>query len=382
LEKTKMEIYLVGGAVRDELLDLQVKDRDWVVVGSTANEMLKKGYRQVGKDFPVFLEPKTHEEYALARVERKVGRGYTGFDFDASPEVTIEQDLQRRDLTINAIAKRSDGSLVDPYHGEDDIHIKILRHVSPAFVEDPVRILRVARFAARFDEFTVADETIALMQEMVKSGEVDALVAERVWKELERAIQEKAPAKFFHVLAKCNALSVLFPALKKNNITALTQAAESSTDAEVRFAALLYDLSPEEIRVLCDRYRVPSAYRELALLVALYCQDYFNGGGLAVSHELTASQGLALLQSTDAFRRESRFNKFLEVCDAVSSRKFPEWSSSVRWSVQEMRSIYNVARKADAKKIVETGVVGKDVAEALSKQRLDLIQEFLEKKNK
>jgi tRNA nucleotidyltransferase (CCA-adding enzyme) len=276
LEKIKMEIYLVGGAVRDRLLGLPVKEKDWVVVGATADDMLKKGYRQVGKDFPVFLHPKTREEYALARMERKVGRGYTGFDFDASPAVTLEQDLLRRDLTINAIAERSDGGLVDPYQGKADLDKKILRHVSPAFVEDPVRILRVARFTARFAQFgfTVADETVKLMQAMVKSGEVDALVAERVWKELERALQEASPAEFFHVLTACGADKVLFPALQETNLTALLRAAALSTDGEVRFAALLYNLSRQDIQDFCDRYRVPGTYRELALLVAAHHHDY------------------------------------------------------------------------------------------------------------
>jgi tRNA nucleotidyltransferase (CCA-adding enzyme) len=364
-----MEIYLVGGAVRDRLLGQPVKEKDWVVVGATAEDMLKKGYRQVGKDFPVFLHPKTHEEYALARVERKVSRGYTGFNFDASPQVTLEQDLLRRDLTINAIAQCASGILVDPYHGKADLDKKILRHVSPAFVEDPVRILRVGRFAARFADlgFIVAPETVALMQEMVKSGEVDALVAERVWKELERAIQEKTPAEFFHVLSQCDALPILFPTLKENNIKALSQAAALSADAEVRFSALLYDLSPQQIRDLCDRYRVPSSYRELALLVASHYPDYMN------ADQLNASQWLALLQAADAFRREPRFQKFLDVCEAVAT------ASAKR---ERVMAIYQSAKQADIKKLMESGATGKDIADLLGKQRIDLIEKFLKNPKK
>lgn len=212
-----MKIYLVGGAVRDELLGIPYHEKDWVVVGATAEEMLAKGYRQVGKDFPVFLHPKTNEEYALARTERKVSKGYTGFTFNAAPEVTLEEDLQRRDLTINAIAKAEDGTIIDPFHGREDLQNKILRHVSPAFSEDPVRILRIARFAARYGDFTIAPETLALMKQMVVSGEVDALVPERVWKEWQRALSEKHPEKFFEVLAACGAMAILFPEISPEN---------------------------------------------------------------------------------------------------------------------------------------------------------------------
>ncbi len=361
-----MEIYLVGGAVRDKLLGLPVKERDWVVVGATADEMLKLGYRQVGKDFPVFLHPETKEEYALARVERKVSRGYTGFSFDASPAVTLEQDLLRRDLTMNAIAQRTDDSLVDPYHGTTDLQKKILRHVSAAFIEDPVRILRVGRFAARFASkgFTVAPETVKLMQAMVKSGEVDALVAERVWKELERALQEETPAAFFHVLADCSAVTVLFPQLKENNIHALSQAATLSSDAEVRFAALLYDLSPSDIVTLCDRYRVPSTYRELALLVATKFQHYIHAA------TLTAEQLLALLQTTDAFRREARFEKFLLACESIQNKSADS---------ERLRQVYQSAKQVDAQTIMASGAAGIEIAKQISEARLGLITAFLNK---
>jgi len=257
-----MKIYLVGGFVRDQLLGLKTKDRDWVVVGSTPEEMLKQDYRQVGKDFPVFLHPETNEEYALARTERKTSPGYSGFSFHASVDVTLEQDLIRRDLTINAIAQSDDGTLTDPFSGQADIKAKILRHVSPAFVEDPVRILRVARFAARFADldFAIADETQQLMSEMVNNGEIDSLVPERVWQETMRALSENTPARYFEVLRDCGALKKLFPEIDRlwgvpqpekyhpeidtgiHTMMVLTQAAKLSKDPKVRFAALVHDL--------------------------------------------------------------------------------------------------------------------------------------------
>ena len=358
-----MEIYLVGGAVRDRLLGLPVKEKDWVVVGATAADMIKKGYRQVGKDFPVFLHPKTHEEYALARMERKVGRGYTGFDFDASPRVTLEQDLLRRDLTINAIAEGADGGLVDPYHGKVDVEKKILRHVSPAFVEDPVRILRIARFAARFSTlgFVVADTTMDLMRAMVASGEVDALVAERVWKELERALVEKTPAEFFHVLAACGADTVLFPGLHDANLMALLRAATLSADTEVRFAALLYNFSRQDIQNLCDRYRVPSAYRELALLVAAHYGDYRE------ADNLTAAKWLDLFLAADAFRREARFKKFLLTSEALTASS----------QTAKIEAIYAAAKCVDVKELVAAGYVGKEIAALINKHRIDFIEKYL-----
>ncbi|MDH3948278.1 MAG: multifunctional CCA addition/repair protein, partial [Gammaproteobacteria bacterium] len=266
-----MQIYKVGGCVRDELLGLPVKDRDWVVVGTTPQEMLDAGYKPVGKDFPVFLHPETHEEYALARTERKTAPGYTGFAFHAAADVTLEEDLLRRDLTINAMAETPAGELIDPYHGRDDLQHRLLRHVSPAFVEDPVRILRVARFAARLAEFDfqVAEETMRLMREMVSNGEVDALVPERVWQETVRALSEAVPTRFFEVLRECGALAKLFPELEQlygvpqppehhpeidtgvHTMMVLQQAARLSNDPAVRFAALVHDLGkgttpPEE----------------------------------------------------------------------------------------------------------------------------------------
>ena len=270
-----MQVYLVGGAVRDELLGRAVRERDWVVVGATPAELERLGYRAVGRDFPVFLHPETHEEYALARLERKVGPGYRGFVTDFSPAVTLEQDLGRRDLTINAMARDGAGRVIDPHGGQADLGARVLRHVSPAFAEDPVRILRVARFAARFAGlgFTVAPETLALMRTMVDSGEASALVSERVWRELERALGEPAPQRCLEVLRDCGALTVLLPELAGHADAAaawalLRAAAERGAATPVRWAALLAGLPTAQIEALCARLRVPNDYRELALLAA------------------------------------------------------------------------------------------------------------------
>src|SRR5215218_1314440 len=247
-----MKIYEVGGAVRDELLGLPVQDRDYVVVGATPDEMIELGYKPVGRDFPVFLHPETHEEYALARTERKTGRGYHGFQFHAAPDVTLEEDLQRRDLTINAIARDENGEIIDPYNGSDDLSLGILRHVSPAFAEDPVRILRVARFAARFG-FEIAPETAELMREMVSSGEVDALVPERVWQELARGLMEERPSRLFDVLQECGALARIAPELASlfehadqasETSDAVDEAAGAGASLETRFAVLARALDP------------------------------------------------------------------------------------------------------------------------------------------
>ncbi len=313
-----MKIYLVGGAVRDEKLGRPIKERDYVVVGASVQEMKDLGYRQVGKEFPVFLHPKTGEEYALARLEKKVNPGYTGFTFDTSPDVALVDDLRRRDLTINAMAETSDGELIDPYHGMDDIKAKMLRHVSPAFGEDPVRILRVARFYARYAHlgFRVADETINLMREMVACGEIKALVAERVWKEVERALGEKNPAKFFELLNQCDALASLFPelSLQSDGMRALIAATDLSADTLIRFAALLHTFSEAKktIPAFCKRYRVPNAYRELALLAALHHAHALN------AKNLSADELLDLFMKLDIFRREARFEKFLVVVAAIA----------------------------------------------------------------
>ena len=346
-----MQVYLVGGAVRDGLLGLAVKERDWVVVGSTREELARLKYREVGRDFPVFLHPESHEEYALARLERKTGPGYRGFAVEFGPEVTLEEDLARRDLTINAIAQAADGTLVDPYGGRRDLEARWLRHVSAAFVEDPVRVLRVARFAARFAPlgFKVAPQTMDLMRDMVERGEVNALVSERVWQETEKALREIASSEFFRVLRECGALKIIYPELDAlygvpqppqwhpeidtgvHTLMVLDQATRMSPDPKVRFAALVHDLGkgttpPAEwpshrgheersvalIDALCERLRVPGDYRDLSVIVARY------HGNVHRAFELRPKTILEILEKTDAFRRPERFSQALLACEADS----------------------------------------------------------------
>jgi tRNA nucleotidyltransferase (CCA-adding enzyme) len=311
-----MQVYLVGGAIRDELLGLPASERDWVVVGATPAELERTGYRAVGREFPVFLHPESGEEYALARLERKTGPGYRGFETQFSPEVTLEQDLQRRDLTINAMARAPDGRLVDPYGGQRDLEQRLLRHVSAAFVEDPVRVLRVARFAARLAAlgFKVAPETRELMRRMVDNGEINSLVPERVWREMQRALGEANPEVFFDVLHDCGALAVLLPELqwKPAQRQALTRAARISTEPPVRFAALLADTAAAAITALSDRLRVPNEFRELALLTARLHRR------VAHSAALDAAGVLELLEAADAFRRPDRFDLLLRAAQAYS----------------------------------------------------------------
>ncbi|WP_165007682.1 multifunctional CCA addition/repair protein [Neisseria yangbaofengii] len=341
-----MQIYLVGGAVRDHLLGLAVKDRDWVVVGADAPTMLAQGFQPVGKDFPVFLHPDSHEEYALARTERKTAKGYAGFAFHADKDVTLEQDLMRRDLTINAMAQDSDGLIIDPFGGQQDLSDGILRHVSPAFAEDPVRILRIARFAARYG-FTVADETRQLMRQMVADGEADALVAERVWQELAKGLMEQNPAKMIEVLRECGALAVLLPEVEAlfgvpqradyhpeidsgiHTLMVLQKAAEMGLSLPERYAALLHDLgkakTPSEIlpkhyghdlagvslvREVNERLRAPRACAELAELVCRWHIIFHQAA------QLKPATILKTLKKTDAFRRPERFQTALNVCMA------------------------------------------------------------------
>ena len=340
-----MQIFIVGGAVRDELLGRPNADRDYVVVGATPEALLKQGFRPVGKDFPVFLHPQTQEEYALARTERKSGHGYHGFTFHAAPDVTLEEDLARRDLTINAMAKAADGTLIDPFHGERDLSAKILRHVGPAFAEDPVRILRIARFAARFSDFSVAPETLALMRNMVTSGEVDHLVAERVWQELATGLMEAKPSRMFEVLRDCGALARLLPELDAlfgvpqradyhpeidtgiHTMMVVDQSARRDFTLPVRFAAMTHDLgkgtTPADIlprhigheersvhltEKLCARLRVPTDCRDLALLMARY------HGNIHRAADLKASTIVTLFEKTDALRRPERFRQLLDAC--------------------------------------------------------------------
>jgi tRNA nucleotidyltransferase (CCA-adding enzyme) len=344
-----MRTYLVGGAVRDRLLGRPVTERDYVVVGATPDEMVARGFQQVGKDFPVFLHPETKEEYALARTERKTAPGYHGFLVHAAPDVTLEEDLRRRDLTINALAEDEEGRLIDYYGGLADLEYRVLRHVSAAFAEDPVRILRVARFAARYADlgFRVADETLGLMRSMVASGEVDALVPERVWQELVKALAEAKPSPFFKVLRGCGALARLFPEIDRlwgipqpakwhpeidtgvHTMMVVDMAARISTDPAVRFAALTHDLgkgtTPREIlpshkgheersvaliEDLCRRLRVPKRYRELAVVAARYHGLIHKVG------ELRPRMIVELLEGADAFRRPERFAQVLLACEA------------------------------------------------------------------
>jgi tRNA nucleotidyltransferase (CCA-adding enzyme) len=341
-----MQTYIVGGAVRDDLLGIPVQDRDWVVVGATPEQMLAQGFRPVGKDFPVFLHPDTHEEYALARTERKTAPGYRGFVFHTSPDVTLEDDLVRRDLTINAIARAPDGSLVDPFGGQADLRAKVFRHVSDAFLEDPVRILRVARFAARFPDFCVAPETNALMRTMVDQGEVDALVAERVWQEVARGLMEKKPSRMLAVLRDCGALARIMPELDRlwgvpqppahhpevdtgaHMMLVVDHAAERGFALCVRFAALMHDLGkgatpPEHwprhhgheelglalIEAVCKRLKVPTECRDLALMTAR------EHGNVSRAHDLRANTLVALFTRCDGFRKPQRFAQMLEAAE-------------------------------------------------------------------
>lgn len=404
-----MKIYQVGGAVRDKLLGLPVKDHDWVVVGATQQAMLDLGYRPVGKDFPVFLHPKSHEEYALARTERKTAPGYTGFAFHAAPEVTLEEDLCRRDLTINAIAMDSDGTLTDPFNGQQDLRDKVLRHVSSAFEEDPVRILRLARFYARFAPlgFTIAAETMVLMQRMVASGEVDALVSERVWQETQRALGEQRPSAFFEALRECGALARLFPEIDRlfgvpqtaihhpeidtgiHVMMVLEQAALISPEPRVRFAALLHDLgkgtTPQSewprhighearslplVRQLCERLKTPNDYRDLALLAAKFHTHCHR------ANELRATTLVDTLQALDAYRRPDRFEEFLLTCLAdyrgrggFEERDYPQ--------AERFRRARIAALSVNAAALAESGFKGQKLAEQLRRGRISAVKQAL-----
>lgn len=366
-----MKIYLVGGAVRDKLLGLPVKEKDWVVVGASEDDMQKLGYQRVGKEFPVFLHPKTRDEYALARMERKTGPGYKGFQFDTSPRVTLEEDLIRRDLTINAMAEDENCSLIDPYHGKRDLDKKILRHVSAAFKEDPVRILRVGRFLARFASlgFTVADETIDLMKQMVRNGEVNALVAERVWKELERALGEPNPEMFFIVLEKCHALPVLFPGLKPQGrgMDALVTACAISPDPNVRMAALLHDYGDENTTLsdFCNRYRIPNDYKQLAKLVSAH----FDSAARAKT--LTAEQLLDLFSRLDTFRREERCENFLLACQAIALAR-----SKDDFDLEWLHGCIDAAKEVSVQKLIKEGLEGTKLAARIREERIKAIEKF------
>lgn len=400
-----MKIYKVGGAVRDALLGRPVYDNDWVVVGAMPDEMIAQGFKQVGKDFPVFLHPETHEEYALARKERKVAAGYHGFEFDTSKVVTLEDDLSRRDITINAMAEGENGEIIDPFNGRADLEKKILRHVSPAFSEDPVRILRVARFAARFN-FSIAEETNRLMREMVESGEVDALVPERVWAELSRALTEVQPVRFFEVLKECGALSKILPEIDRlfgvpqpkkyhpeidtgiHTLMVLEQAARLSDDPQVRFAALVHDLGKgtteadilphhyghEErgvdlIKSLCQRLRVPNEYRDLAVLVSRFHTHCHR------IKELKISTVLETLEQMDTFRKPDRFQQFLLACEADARGRtgFEEADYPQR---AHFSAYAEAAAGVHVKDLIKPGMHGDQIANALRKARQEEIKQI------
>lgn len=355
-----LQIYLVGGAVRDELLGKPVKEKDWVVVGSTPEEMITKGFQAVGKDFPVFLHPKTHEEYALARTERKTGKGYKGFHFYTSPDVTLEEDLIRRDLTINAMAKDDHGNIIDPHHGQQDLEAKVFRHVSPAFSEDPVRILRVARFATRFPAFSVHPDTNALMKAMVKNGEVDALVSERVWKELSRALESEKPARFFDVLKACDALYVLFPEFK-NPAWSLTEIQKCNNNATIRFALLLYGLTESEIKSLCKRLRAPVEFPELALLAEKHHHDY-----LALKNK-DAAHIWQIFKSCDAFRRPERFFDWVRACSIIHKTDYTDL----------LQRALTAAKSVDTKQLLDLNLKGPAFAEKMKAMQVERITEVM-----
>ena len=410
-----MQIYLVGGAVRDALLGLPVQDRDWVVVGATPQQMVDLGYLPVGKDFPVFLHPTTHEEYALARTERKTAPGYKGFAVHAAPDVTLEQDLARRDLTINSIANYSIDTgtsctfepLIDPYNGKKDIQAKVLRHVTDAFREDPVRILRVARFAARFIDFTVAPETMLLMQDMVAHGEADHLVAERVWQELAKGLMEAAPSRMFNVLRDCHALQVLLPEL--NALWGVPQRAESHPEIDpgihvmmvldmaarlnaplpVRFACLMHDLgkgtTPADIlprhilheersaklaKTVCQRLRIPTECRELADVVAR------EHGNIHRSGDFSASATVRLLERCDAFRKPQRFADILLACECdargrlgLSESAYPQRPRLL----VALQAAQSVATNLIAENALSTGTTGQKVGEIIHAARVQAV---------
>jgi tRNA nucleotidyltransferase (CCA-adding enzyme) len=405
-----MKVYEVGGAVRDALLGLPVEERDWVVVGASADELEARGFKRVGKDFPVFLHPSTGEEYALARTERKTAPGYTGFAFDAAPTVTLEDDLKRRDLTINAIARGEDGALVDPWSGRADLAARVLRHVSPAFREDPLRVLRVARFAARFAPlgFTIADETLELMKEIVAAGEMEALKPERVWQETVKALATDRPDVFVETLRACGALARIFPEIDAlfgvpqpakwhpeidtgvHTLMALRTAAQLSRSETVRFAVLVHDLgkaatpkallprhygheqrSEELLEQLCARLPVPNRFRDLALLVARH------HGTVHKAAELKPQTVLRLITAADGLRQPERFDEMLVACEAdargregLENRAYPQ--------ADRLRAALRAAKAVDAAKVkAECAVDGEALGRALHDERLAAIKNVL-----
>jgi tRNA nucleotidyltransferase (CCA-adding enzyme) len=406
-----MQIFRVGGAVRDALLGLPVHDVDWVVVGATPDTMIAAGYLPVGKDFPVFLHPETREEYALARTERKTARGYHGFVFHTAPDVTLEQDLARRDLTINAIAQAGDGPLIDPFHGQRDLKDRVLRHVTEAFREDPVRILRVARFAARFTEFHLAPETLALMRAMVEDGEADALVPERVWQELSRGLMEAKPSRMFEVLRDCGALARVLPEVERlwgvpqradyhpevdtgvHLMMVLDMSARLDASLPVRFACLTHDLgkgttppdvlpkhigheqrSAHLLQKVCNRLHVPNECRELADVVAR------EHGNIHRSSEFAAAPVVRLLERCDAFRKPQRFDEVLLACECdargrggLEERPYPQ-RPRLMAALKAAQQVSTAEIAAEAQKL---GLEGPKIGERIQRARTEAVAAWL-----
>lgn len=403
-----LNVYRVGGAVRDQLLGLPIKDQDYVVVGATPDALISLGFKPVGKDFPVFLHPNTHEEYALARTERKTAPGYRGFVVHASPDVTLAQDLARRDFTINAIAMDAEGNLIDPFGGCKDIEAKCLRHVSDAFVEDPVRILRAARFLARFTAFEIAPETMALMQSMVDAGEVDALVPERVWQEVAKGLMESKPSRMFEMLRACGALARLMPELDRlwgvpqpaqyhpeidtgvHAMMVIDYAAKQGFDLPTRFAALTHDLgkgtTPKEILPrhigheersvhllvdLSERLRVPNDCKELAKLVAKY-----HGKLHQVGH-MRADTIVEFLMQLDVLRQPQRFERFLQACEA-DTRGRTGYEHAETTNANRLMSLYHVVSRVDASAIAKTTPDPEQIKQSVFQARVEAVKAFID----
>ncbi|MGR5219888.1 multifunctional CCA addition/repair protein [Vibrio parahaemolyticus] len=404
-----MQVYLVGGAVRDQLLELDVYDRDWVVVGATPEQMLAKGFQAVGKDFPVFLHPKSKQEHALARTERKAGKGYTGFECFSSPDVTLEEDLMRRDLTINAMAQDQNGRIIDPYHGQQDLKDRVLRHVSPAFVEDPLRVLRVARFAAKLAHlgFTIAPDTLALMTQIVEQGELEHLTAERIWQEWHKSLSTHHPEVFLEVLRACGALAVVLPEINQlfgvpqpeqwhpeidsgvHTLMVATQAAKLSDLTTVRFAAQVHDLgkalTPQSewpshklhthsgqkvIKSLCERVRIPNEYRDLAVAVCAQHSNVHRAG------ELRPATFVKIFGQLDVWRRPEKLEQVLLCCEADHrGRKGLETTPYPQ--ADRFRTAYQAALKVEVQAIIADGFKGKSIKEELDKRRASAIEKAL-----
>ena len=401
-----MKTYRVGGCVRDRLLNVPFSDIDWVVTGASVVQMQAAGYKPVGKDFPVFLHPESKQEYALARSERKTSPGYHGFEFNTDPGITIEEDLLRRDLTINAMAEDEDGTIIDPYDGQKDLEARLLRHVSPAFAEDPVRVLRVARFAARFHRlgFKLADETVDLIRQMGESGELGSLVAERVWTEMSRALDEPDPAVFFHSLRKCSVLQILFPEIDNlfgvpqtekyhpeidtgmHVMMCLQKSAELGHDNETRLAVLMHDLGKATtpanvlpshhgheqrgvklVKAFCKRWKIPKAHTELALITTEFHTHVHR------ALELKATTILKLFTSVDIYRKHARFNKMLNACLA-DARGRTNFENVAYPQAAYLERLGNLLIHANLSEIKQRGLQGKDFGDAVRDYRLQIIQ--------